>query len=107
MSVDDDSTTQTARVRILRLDALAQGFTTGVVTGLALFVATNVLVLKGGDPLGPHLSLLGQYFPGYTVSFVGSLIGLAWGFAAGFAAGYLVSRIYNAVVARRVSAGSP
>ena len=52
-------------------------------------------MLKGGEPVGPHLGLLAQYFWGYRVSFLGSLVGFAWAFAVGFAAGWLVSRIYN------------
>ncbi len=43
----------------------------------------------------PHLSLLNQYFIGYSVTFVGSLIGFAYAFVIGFASGYLVARIYN------------
>ena len=63
--------------------------------GIAIFVATNWLVLKGGDVVGPHLGLLGQFFIGYEVSFGGSLIGFAYGFATGFSVGYLIARIYN------------
>lgn len=90
------------RVRILRLDALAQGITTGLIAGLAVFVATNWLVLKGGPVIGPNLALLAQFFLGYRVTFVGSLIGFAWAFAYGAVAGYLVSRIYNWIVERGV-----
>ena len=48
--------------------------------------------------VGPHLSLLGQFFIGYQVTFVGSLIGLAYGFVTGFLVGYCGARIYNFVV---------
>lgn len=88
-------------VRILRLEAVVQGVAWGLVAGLALFAATNFLVLKGGPVVGPHLSLLRQFFIGYEVTFVGSLIGFAYAFACGFLAGYLVSRVYNRVVRRR------
>ena len=89
------------RVRLLRLDAVAQGITTGLVIAIVVFVATNWLILKGGPVVGPNLALLAQFFFGYRVTFVGSLIGFAWGFIYGFAAGYLVSRVYNGVLARR------
>lgn len=89
------------RVRLLRLEAVVQGIAWGLVAGLALFVATNWLLLKGGRVVGPHLSLLRQFFIGYEVSFVGSLIGFAYAFACGFAAGYLVSVVYNRVVRKR------
>ena len=73
----------------------------GLVAGLFLFLATNVLVLKGGRVIGPHLSLLRQFFVGYEVTFVGSLIGFAYAFLCGFIAGYLVSIVYNRVARRR------
>src|SRR5215468_10050056 len=72
-----------------------RGVVTGLLAGLALFVATNWLVLKGGRVVGPHLALLGQYFIGYRVSFVGSLIGFAWAFSLGFLVGAAVVAIYN------------
>lgn len=85
------------RARVLRLSAVAQGIAFGITFAVMLFVATNWLVLKGGDVVGPHLGLLGQYMVGYEVSFVGSLIGAAYAFAAGFAAGAIVSAVYNRV----------
>jgi ABC-type dipeptide/oligopeptide/nickel transport system permease subunit len=45
--------------------------------------------------VGPHLSLLGQFFIGYQVTFVGSLIGFAYGAIIGFIGGYTVSTLYN------------
>jgi hypothetical protein len=88
-------------VRIVRLEAVVQGVAWGLVAGLGLFLATNWLVLKGGRVVGPHLSLLRQFFVGYEVSFKGSLIGFVYAFVCGFLAGYLVSRVYNRVVRRR------
>jgi hypothetical protein len=88
-------------VRIVRLEAVVQGVAWGLVAGLGLFLATNWLVLKGGRVVGPHLSLLRQFFIGYEVSFKGSLIGFAYAFVCGFLAGYLVSIVYNRVVRRR------
>ena len=89
-----------SRVRVLRLDAIAQGLTMGILAGLTVFVATNWLVLKGGDVVGPNLSLLSQFFLGYHVTFLGSFVGFAWGFFYGGLAGYLVSTIYNRLVQR-------
>ena len=93
--------------RVVRLDALIQGIVSGIVLGLGIFIATNWLILKGGDPIGPHLSLLGQYFIGYRVTFVGSLIGFGYGFVTGFVGGYAVARIYNWLVDRKTSHRSP
>lgn len=92
---------QVVLTRLLRLDATIAGVVTGLVVGLAIFLVTNWLVLKGGVLVGPHLSLLGQFFTGYRVTFVGSLIGFAYGFASGFVVGYFVARMYNWIVGLR------
>ena len=96
---------ETVLTRLLRLNATVQGVVAGIVVGLIIFLATNWLLIKGGPigpegqpVIGPHLSLLGQFFIGYRVSFLGSLIGFAYGFASGFFVGYFVARIYNWVV---------
>ena len=100
MSEHEPESAADPRIRIMRLDALAQGITTGLVCGLGVFVATNWLLLKGGRVVGPNLALLSQFFFGYKVTFAGSLIGFAWAFVYGGAVGYSVSRIYNWVVGR-------
>jgi len=81
--------------RLMRLNATIHGVITGALFGLGVFLATNWLIVKGGPIVGPHLALLGQFFIGYRVTFVGSLIGFAYGFALGFVAGYAVAWIYN------------
>lgn len=70
------------------------GLALGIVFGLAIFIVTNWLVIKGGPIgperkkiIGPHLQLLGQFFIGYKVSFTGSLIGFLYGFALGTISG--------------------
>ncbi|MGH9958782.1 MAG: hypothetical protein ACREBC_16895, partial [Pyrinomonadaceae bacterium] len=66
-------------IKVVRMSAEVNGLVAGTLLGLAIFIATNWLVLKGGDPVGPHLALLGQFFIGYRVTFVGSLIGFVYG----------------------------
>ncbi len=95
-----------------KLDRNAFGVAVGVVTGAVIFLATLVLVIRGGPIVGPHLSLLAQYFPGYAVTGVGSLIGLAYGSAVGFAAGWTFALVrnvttffYEVVLRRRAEAG--
>ena len=88
-------------IRILRVEAVVQGVVIGAMAGMVVFVATNWLILRGGPAVGPHLALLGQFFPGYEVTFVGSLIGFAWAFAYGFVSGYAVSALYNRIVLLR------
>jgi hypothetical protein len=92
---------QIVMTRLLRVSALVYGVVTGLFVGLAIFVATNWLVLKGGAVVGPHLGLLGQFFIGYRVTVLGSLIGFAYGFALGFAVGAVTAWLYNLLLGRR------
>jgi hypothetical protein len=81
-----------------RMNRTAFGISTGATTGMFLLAATLFLVLKGGAVVGPNLSLLNQYFPGYRVTFAGSFIGLFYGSLVGFASGWLFAFVRNAVV---------
>lgn len=86
----------------LRLNAKILALAFGIILGLTLFLATNWLIIRGGQYtaggeyiVGPHLQLLSQFFPGYRVSFLGSIIGCIYGFALGTAVGSAISVIYN------------
>lgn len=83
---------------MLQLNGRAWGIAIGLLLASGLFVATNVLVLKGGSLVGPHLALLGAYLPGYRVSFVGSLIGFVYLFVIGYAIGRLIGMVYNRMI---------
>ena len=78
-----------------RIDPIALGAAIGVLCGSTLFAATVILLLKGGDLVGPRLALAGQYFVGYTVTPFGSLIGAAYGFLFGFVVGWLAAILRN------------
>lgn len=81
-----------------KLDRVALGFATGAMSGLLLFLATLLLVFKGGEVVGPNLQLLGNFFPGYSVTPLGSLLGLAYGFLAGFLTGWGFAFLRNIAV---------
>ncbi len=83
---------------ILHLNGNILGIVLGIVTGLTILVATNWLVIKGGENVGTHLRLLSNFFIGYSVTFVGSLIGGIYGFLTGYILGFLIAWIYNRVV---------
>ena len=72
-------------IAFAKIDSLALGVAVGVVSGLGLFLASAVLLLKGGSVVGPMLSLLGNYFIGFEVTWVGAVIGLLEGGVLGFA----------------------
>lgn len=98
---DNRATEQRLFSGVLLLNAKVLGLTLGLVCGLALFLATNWLVIKGGEPVGPHLALLSQYFIGYRVSFLGSLVGFLYAFAVGTLCGSFIGWIYNRIAALR------
>ena len=83
-----------------RLNARAWGIALGLLCGIGLFAATNILVLRGGPVVGPHLGLLGVFLPGYRVTFAGSVIGLGYGIVIGYCAGWVIGAVYNALVRR-------
>jgi protoporphyrinogen oxidase len=90
---------QAALTRVfLKLDRVAFGLSLGVAAGGLLFLATLALLLKGGDVVGPHLELLDQYLPGYSVSVSGSVLGFAYGFVAGFIGGWGFAFLRNAAM---------
>src|SRR5829696_2896926 len=72
---------------VVRLNGNVLGFVIGSVFALLIFVATNWLVLKGGEVVGPHMQLLDQFYWGYSVTFVGSFVGAAYAFVTGYLAG--------------------
>ena len=82
---------------VARLNAKLLGLVLGFLFGIGLFLATNILVLKGGEQVGPHLVLLAQFFPGYRVTFLGSLIGFLYAFVVGYAIGTVIGLVYNKI----------
>lgn len=81
-----------------RLDPVALGLSVGVISGVALFLATLLLVIKGGSVVGPNLELLGQFLPGYTVSVQGSIIGFVNALLLGFVIGWGFAYLRNVLV---------
>ena len=92
---------QVLRSAIARLRASVMAVVFGMVGGTGLFVATAWLLISGAEPIGPHLSLLGNYFPGYSVTWPGSVIGLLYGAVFGGIVGWTVAWIYNRVAQLR------
>jgi len=83
---------------LAKLDGVALGVSLGLIFGLIIFAATNILIFKGGEVVGPNLSLLEQYFVGYEVTFSGSIVGLIYGVLVGFIVGWLIATLRNFVV---------
>ena len=81
-----------------RLDRTALGLAVGTLFGLAVFLATLILLIKGGEVIGANLALLAQFFYGYTVTITGAFVGLVYGFVVGFVVGWLIALLRNALV---------
>lgn len=96
-----DDIEQALQGRVRRLNAGVHAMVLGLFVGLGLFAATLWLVLKGGQTVGPHLELLGYYFPGYRVTWAGAFIGLGYGLLTGLIVGYATARLYNALARLR------
>jgi hypothetical protein len=87
---------------IARIQAGVLAVAGALIGGVGLFVVTIWLVLKGGQDVGQHLQLLGQYFIGYSVTWVGSIIGFFYGALTGGIVGWAVGTIYNKIVSIRL-----
>ena len=91
---------QAIRRAFERVSVRGWGVALGLLAALTLFLATVVLVVKGGADVGTHLGLLSNYFPGYDVTWPGAFIGACYAFTLGYLAGYSVGTIYNWMVDR-------
>jgi len=81
-----------------RYDPVALGCALGVVMGTLVFLATAALLLQGGDVIGPHLSLLGNYLWGYRVTWMGAILGSLEAGIAGFILGLVMANIVNGLI---------
>ena len=78
-----------------KLDPLALGVAFGIVCGFGVFLASAVLLLKGGSVVGPTLSLLGSYPFGFEVTWAGVFIGLFEGGLLGLGVGALAAGLWT------------
>ena len=100
--VAEDSLDRQLRRAFGRYDPVALGGALGIVSGFVLWAATVLVVLSApaGQPVGPTLSLLGNYLFGYTASWAGAFVGLAEAGVGGFLVGWLLAHMINGVVTR-------
>ncbi|MEQ1896972.1 MAG: hypothetical protein ABL971_06225 [Vicinamibacterales bacterium] len=86
---------QAVEKTISQIQGQGWGIAFGVACAIGLVAATNILILRGGPVIGPHLSLLRWYFPGYSMTVGGSLIGGVYAFVVGYGLGRMVATVYN------------
>ena len=86
------------RTLFARFDPVALGGALALLAGGALFVATAVLLLRGGRSVGPTLGLLSNYLVGFSMSWLGAVVGGLEAGAVGFGLGYLMASAINVLV---------
>jgi len=83
------------RHTVARANEQGWGITFGLLAGVGLFLATAILLIRGGENVGQHLALIGIYFPGFSVGWGGAFIGFVYAFVVGYALGRTVATVYN------------
>ena len=81
-----------------KMDVPASIVAVGVFCSAILFLATVILLVQDvpeNYPVGPHLSALVDYLPGYRVSWAGSLLGAFYGFLVGALIGFFIAVYWN------------
>ena len=73
-----------------------------LIGGACLFLMTAWLLIKGGENTGQHLTLLNQYFWGYSVTWPGAFIGFLYGAFVSAIAGFLIGYLYNRIARNRL-----
>jgi len=81
-----------------RLDPVSLGISFGLTAGVLIFTATIFLVIRDGWKAGPHLALLSNFVPGFTVTFQGAIVGLLGLFIVGFFVGSAFAYLRNLAV---------
>ncbi len=82
----------------MKLNLRAFALATGIWWGAWLFLLVWWLIATGAS--GADVGMLGQLYPGYAISPIGSLVGLVWGFACGLISGAVLAWLYNALAGR-------
>ncbi|HUP02229.1 MAG TPA: hypothetical protein VM737_12025 [Gemmatimonadota bacterium] len=92
---------QLIHTAVARMRAGIMAIVFAMVGGTGFFVATAWLLIRGGPRVGPTLGLLGNYFPGYSVTWPGAVIGFFYGALVSGLVGWSMATIYNRVASRR------
>jgi len=76
----------------MKLNKRAFGLSFGILWGLSVFIATMLVIMRGG---GDTMILLRRFYWGYDINFGGAVLGLIYGFVHGFIFGWLLGWLYN------------
>jgi hypothetical protein len=84
-----------AGLLFIPIDKRAFGGAIGAASAVLVLCVTIAVIASGNADLEKGLTLLANYFTGYTVSVTGALVGALWAFGAGFVAGWLIAFTRN------------
>ena len=76
----------------MKLDSRAFGIASGLLIGLAGFVATLLSLVNGA---GQTITVLAAVYFGYSWSIVGAVLALVYGIVYGFIGGWVLAALYN------------
>lgn len=77
----------------MRLNTKSFALTTGLITGVGLFLATWWIMIFDGATYDP--TVVGLVYRGFNISPGGSVLGLIWGFFDGLICGAIFAWLYN------------
>lgn len=83
-----------------KVDKTAFAFASGLIFFLGMYTITALVIIKGATPdlpTSPHLQLLNDYLPGYSLTWVGNLIGSICVGIIGAMIGFLFAGLWNLV----------
>ncbi len=80
----------------MKLKPIALGVTAGILWGVCVFLTTLLSVYAGyGTAFLEALPL--SFYPGYSITLVGSFVGLLYGLVDGFVCGVIFGWLYNKI----------
>lgn len=80
---------------VIRVNTAVTATIGAILCAAGMWCATAILLVKDGDNVGKHLSLLSIFLPGYEVSWTGAWIGASWGAVIGATSGAVVYWSYS------------
>jgi protoporphyrinogen oxidase len=80
---------------LMCMNALIMAAIGAFFVGAGLWLATAILLVRGGENVGYNLSLLSIFLPGYEVSWTGAFIGALWGSLVGGISGAVIYWSYS------------
>mgnify|MGYP001242648749 CR=1 FL=1 len=83
----------------MTLNIKAFALACGILWGLSLFLVTWWIIYFEPHVMEENtfLTFIGYFYPGYTVSPLGSIIGLVWAFVDGIIGGAIFAWLYNMI----------